>query len=188
MYFNGLSTKSGVYIDADPRSKTLRDEFYIPDAFSYEPGDATVITASALMPGVKWAYEFNQEPENRQPVNFLEICSKFNQRENVFDELDDYKHRNVSKNNYIGVDCTCRGSASNPRSGKSCDHQALLSDDKVVQFILRSAIDKRVGSVGHKFASMTEEELKDYVEKCTMFYPKDRPTPHEVNEVPEKDL
>ena len=154
---NSISTKAGGLIESDPRSKTLRDEFYIADSFKYEPGDTTVITTSAIMPGIKWAYEFEQEPENRKPIKFLEVCSIYNQRENVFDEIDDYKHRNVSKNSYIGVDCTCRGTQENPRTGGSCDHQALLADVKVVKFLLRSSIDQRKGKVGEKFEKMTED-------------------------------
>ena len=195
LYFNSLSTKSGFFIDSDPRSKTLRNDFYRPDGFSYEPGDGSVITTSSLMPGIKWAYEFNRQPENTHPVKFLEICSKYNQRENIFDELDDYKHRNVSKNSYIGVDCTCRGTENSPRSGKSCDHLSLLSDTRVAEFVLRSAIDKRVGIVGEKFAAMTEEQLQEYVGKCTMFYPKDiktNPSETEIsikeNESQQKDV
>ena len=47
-----------------------------------------------------------------------------------------------------------------------------MADEKVAKFILRSSIDQRKGKLGVKFASMTEDQLKEYVEKCTMFYPK----------------
>jgi hypothetical protein len=60
----------------DPRSKTLAKEFYWPDAYNYELGDGTVVTASAILPGIKWAYEFNEEPEKTKPVKFIEICSE----------------------------------------------------------------------------------------------------------------
>ena len=89
-------------------------------------GDGTVITASAVSPGIKWAWEFDNKKNNGKPINFVENCSTYKRRTSVYD--DDKKadgsegERKVLKNAYFGINCDCIGIEILKKSGIDCAH------------------------------------------------------------------
>ena len=83
LYMNSISTKAGAIIQSDPRSKTLRDEFYIADSFKYEPGDTTVVTKSAIMPGINGLMNLKKSLRTASLSNFLKFA-RFTTKERMF--------------------------------------------------------------------------------------------------------
>lgn len=53
-------------------------------------GDDTVATYSSLMPGLKWAYEFEKKVQNAKPVKIVDYCSSFNEKYSPFDETSQH--------------------------------------------------------------------------------------------------
>ena len=168
LYSNHMSSKNYLTYTENPKTRTTFEEFFVPK-IDYTQGDATVVTTSAIMPGVKWAYEFSKKesfPEAK-PVSLVEICSIKNERPHVFDNEPE---RKTTKNQYIGLKCNCRKEGK-LTSGKACDHQGLPADLGLVAFVLESSIDNVPGKVGERFQKMTEKELKLFADDCKIFYP-----------------
>lgn len=84
----------------------------------------------------------------------------------MFDDLD---NKEVTKNNYMGVQCHCREEGKKAE-GASCDHQHLIADMGVVNFVLNSSIDGKTGEVGERFKNMTDDEIKYYQLDCKIFF------------------
>lgn len=168
IYGNHLQTLSKVKYDSDPRIKTLNNEFYPPDQTETELGDGIVLTASAIVPGIKWAEDFRSGAANAKPVNIIEICSAYKRRPSIF---EDQTKKTVTNNAYFGTNCDCEGTAGAKKQGLNCNHGGMMVDDQIVSFIGLSAIDGQVGKVGGKFATMTEQQLEDYVNNCKLFNP-----------------
>jgi len=166
VYANHLDTISRIVYDKDPRSATMKNKFYTPDHIDYKQGDGVVLTTSALTPGIKWADDFAQGAPNAKPVNLIELCSNFNQRSSVFDDVTNKK---VTKNSYFGIKCDC--SSNQPVLGKDCNHGGMVVDNGLISFIANSLIDEQVGQVGPRFAAMTEDQVRTFVNQCQMFVP-----------------
>jgi hypothetical protein len=167
VYANILPTDAKMSYFENPRSLTLHDEFYMPDSFEYELGDGTVVTTSAIAPGIKWAWEHDNKHEGAKPINFAELCSSYKTRTSVFEEGDVKK---VTENSYFGVQCDCEGKTrKTAKSGKACEHSKMVIQPHLIDFVLNSAIDGVFGKIGEKFEIMTDTELSEFVEKCKLF-------------------
>ena len=111
-----------------------------------------------MIPGIKWAREFELKPEATKPILFVEMCSTHNQRYSVYQ-----KDSSVTKNERIGIKCNC-----NSITGESpCDHLGMISDSKLVEFINNSLRDNQVAETP-KNANMTEAQLVEFVRECRM--------------------
>jgi hypothetical protein len=95
-----------MYFYSNPKSDTLENRFVNPDKVVNQMGDGTVLAASSIAPGIKWAWEHSQGHTNAKPVNLIELCSEYNQRESVYDSKTS---SSVKKNAYFGIDCNCSG-------------------------------------------------------------------------------
>jgi len=165
VYANILDTVSYFTYDQDPREVIATGEFYKPDSTKTSLGDGIVLTASALVPGIKWAQDFVDKVPGSKPILLAEMCSDFEQRVSVFDDLI---KRKVTKNSYFGIRCDCKGTPEDPKDGKDCDHSGMVVQSGLIEFIVNSAIDNQVGTVGPKFTSMSETQLVDFVEQCKL--------------------
>ena len=55
------------------------NDFYFPDRTDYTLGDGTVPSYSALLPGLKWAHEFQfGEAKGAKPIKLIDYCSSHN--------------------------------------------------------------------------------------------------------------
>lgn len=109
--------------------------------YSYGLGDGTVLTTSALTPGIKWANDFNKRVAGSKPINMIEICGTYQRRDSVFDSKG--SSNKVTKNAFFGIDCTCKGTKSRPSDGTKCaSHMNMVFDSKLINFVINSAIDK----------------------------------------------
>lgn len=177
MYSNMHKTLSKFFYEKDPRSLTLQKRFYMPDGYDYQLGDETVETASAITPAIKWAWEFENELFGSKPVNFIELCSSYNPRKSVFeengddneDDNDDEVEKQVKKNAYFGSRCNCIGNDLYPNSGEDCNHMAMVSDPKLVEFILNSSMDGKKGKLSDEFLEMSNEKIEEFKNECKLF-------------------
>lgn len=144
--YSGMKpTLSKMYFYTNPKSDTTENRFAEPDRIETEMGDGTVLAASAMAPGIKWAWEFNQGVQHAKPVNFIELCSEYKQRVSVYDQSFISK---VTKNAYYGVDCNCSGNNIFQTNGDGCEHTSLMSDSKLLNFLLNSVKTDDYGTVG----------------------------------------
>lgn len=58
IYSGMIPSLSKIHYNNNPRSETLEDRFMDPDKTETLLGDGTVMAASAIAPGIKWAWEF----------------------------------------------------------------------------------------------------------------------------------
>lgn len=163
MFGNILKTEKEYNYDFNPLIKTTATnaDFVKPSSVSYAIGDGTVITASAIAPGIKWAWEFDRKAvAGAKPIIFAEFCSNQNQAANVY---QDQNSRSVSKSSYQGVACQCRrGNESN------CDHVGLVSDPGVINFVINSLMDRQTASSPRMFDSYTPTQIDSFAKRCAL--------------------
>lgn len=161
-----VDTYSKIHYKENPRVKTNNGNIYDPDTIEKTPGDGSVLASSALIAGIKWADEFqNQRTPNSKPVVFIEVCSSFNQRDTIFQDGGN----KVLRNEYIGVDCSCKGSEAQKQDPKCASHTGLVEEPKVVELLLNSVIQEQSGEVGARFKAMSGAQVKDYEDSCRLF-------------------
>lgn len=165
IYAGMLPTLSKVFFDKDPRSETLQNRFAEPDKIETQMGDGTVLVSSAISPGIKWAWEYQKNFPGAKPVKFIELCSEFDQRNFVY---DDFQAKKVKENSYFGIDCGCRSPSLFQSSGSGCEHTSLVSDSKLLKFLIGSIQSNEFGKIGPKFSTMSEAELKNYIAECQL--------------------
>lgn len=160
-----LPTISKFKYKGNPKTKTLNDEFYEPEEIEYKMGDGSVLVTSAISPGIKWAYEFNNDSTGKlKPVNFIEICSEVNKNTSIYDG-----EGKVTENRYIGTDCNCRDAWIGKSTGDACDHKKIVEDSKVIDFIFNSASDGEKGEPDSEFLELGNKAIAEYYGKCKMF-------------------
>jgi hypothetical protein len=138
-----------------------------PDETKKVYGDGTVLSTSALVAGIKWADDYKRGVSGAKPVNFVEVCSIYKRRTSVFTPGT----LTVNSSAYFGIDCDCGGSRFMPRDGKKCGHTLFVTDYKVIDFLLKSAMDgvKAVESTGTKnFFEKSENQLSAYEDTCQL--------------------
>lgn len=135
VFSSTVKTDKMFTFNGDPRPITSKLKV-VKATYTQGMGDGSVITASAIIPGVKWAQDFKKRVSGAKPVNFVELCSQYQQRTSVFDN-----GKKVTKNSYFGINCVCRGTTRFKSDGSGCNHTRMVSDPKLVDFVLNSAID-----------------------------------------------
>jgi lecithin-cholesterol acyltransferase len=161
MYSNLLSTGNDFVYNNDPKPQSTKTgvSFIEPDSIQYDLGDTSVLTTSSLIPGIKWAYEFDRQTVSfAKPVVFVETCSNFNRKDRVFQEGS-----KVTSNERQGLKCMCnsRGSESD------CDHLGMITDSNLVDYVIRSLKDNQVSNSQARI-STSEAQLANFVSSCAM--------------------
>ena len=160
-----LPTLSKIFFDKDPRSETLQNRFAEPEKIETEMGDGTVLVSSAISPGIKWAWEFKKGLSGAKPVKFIELCSEFDQRNFVYDDL---QSKTVKDSSYFGIDCSCQSLSLFQSSGSGCEHTSMVSDSRLLKFLIGSIQSNEFGQIGQKFSRMSEGQLKKYIMECQL--------------------
>ena len=76
VYSNFITTEAAVIYQENPISKNSSNIPVEPDSYIHTFGDGTVPTASAIVPAIKWANDFDEKKEGAKPVTFIEVCSR----------------------------------------------------------------------------------------------------------------
>jgi len=139
IYGSHLQTYKTWAYDNPPNLLTGNGEFATPSSVEYSNGDETVPVAASLIGGAKWAWEFDNmqgQIENLNPVKIVEYCSTYNNRSTVYDEMNANESYKITKNEYIGLGCTCMTGTDEKRvEGGDCDHADSLEDPMLVTFL-----------------------------------------------------
>ena len=165
IYISLLKTPSRVFYDQDPKIKSKAGKFYEPDRAETVVGDGTVSVSTSITPGVRWGMEFEDGVRGAKPVNFVELCSLYNRRSSIFDDLRNFE---VKKSAYFGIDCTCKKGYFGHHEG-NCGHGIFTHDEHLINFLLSSVVSRKKGKISGRFAGMSEGKLKNYRDKCWLF-------------------
>lgn len=163
VYSNILTTGNDFLYREDPKAKAQdpKADFIEPDFVDQDYGDTSVLTTSSLLPGIKWAYEFDKKSvEGAKPVVFVELCSIRDQKTSAY-QTDDNK---VIKNQHHGVECICQYKGSE----SSCDHLGMISDNYLTDFIRNSLMDKETALPGRMFENCSEKSVEDFTHNCEL--------------------
>jgi hypothetical protein len=97
-FFNIKPTQSEIYF----KEEKFDFEAHVEDPRKvFMTGDVTVETYSAIMPMLKWAYEYSySEDTGEYPVKFIDLCSGINRQVHPYDS-DEYDDK-FKFNSYIG--------------------------------------------------------------------------------------
>jgi len=142
IYGSHAPTEQTIIFDSDPDTDIENNIFYIPNSENYTFGDGTVPATSALLPALKWAFEFeNPEDPNiptgtiPQPVKIVEWCSLMNNGSSVYDTFSADLGNNFTQNSYIGLPCTCQPVAGQVTTGLDCVHATIMNDQYFLYFL-----------------------------------------------------
>jgi len=172
IYGSHLYTERSFIWDYNPVDYTTKDEFAIPTKTIMTQGDGTVPVTSALLPGIKWAWEYDNKDKinipHAKPVKIAEFCSNLNARGTIYDDLNEDGQFKVTKNEYMGVSCACKATDDKPIDGSICDHADIVGDAEFVKFIANIAFtNQRIEDVTKTGAySMSEDKIKDIMQHC----------------------
>ena len=113
----------------------------------YGNGDETVPTYSAVIPGLRWAYQFENEPDSGRyfPVKFVELCSKMNRHNTIYDREYSSREKEILENSYIGIDCECT-KQEHVTSYDKCTHSNMLSDKYLIKTPERNRVRRNRGA------------------------------------------
>jgi hypothetical protein len=163
IYTNFLTTGNDFVYNDNPKPKTQVDgsNFVEPDKVDMDFGDTSVLTTSSLLPGIKWAFEFDKKSvPGAKPVVFLEMCSSNNRKAAVF-QTDSNE---IVKNERQGVDCICHTASS----ASGCDHLGMISDTYLIDYLANSAQDKASSNPQRMFDNASEESIRDFIQNCEL--------------------
>jgi hypothetical protein len=168
VYMNSLQTIK------ETRYRESFEESFENNAYPEEyrtirvPGDGTVPAYSALIPGLKWAYEFDNKSAggNEEPVKFLELCGVGFRKDTVYDQRNPDSPYQVLKNEYMGVECECNKEKYANHS--ECRHAVMISEEGFLSKLFDVLNSNSVASQEHisKIEAMNEEEYKRDISDC----------------------
>ncbi|EGR29598.1 lecithin-cholesterol acyltransferase, putative [Ichthyophthirius multifiliis] len=135
--------------------------FYFPDKINKVQGDGTVPAFSSIIPGLKWAYEYeNKIIKDAKPIKFIEFCSINKQSSTIYDGEDQNKEKVFNKNAYQGLTCEClEGSRQ-----QQCNHSCLNTDKYMVKLIADAIKTNEKSKL--KEIKFTDEELINIQQEC----------------------
>jgi len=173
IYDGHLKTEQSFTWNYDPTDKTSKDSFALPNVTTYTQGDGTVPVTSALLPGIKWSWEYENKDSgnitNPHPVKIVEFCSTYNNKPSIYDNLGGNDTHRITKNEYIGMSCDCNsGTDSKPIDGDDCNHSVAVSDSNFVRLLADiSFTNQRISDVENTGAYLlSESELKKVSQTC----------------------
>jgi lecithin-cholesterol acyltransferase len=164
--YTGINQSPQKYFyDVDPTEfiKTHPNEFVEPNREKTMPGDGSVMSASAIIPGIKWAYEHlksRQVLPHAKPVTFVELCSLHNRRATLLKADDKF----ISSSEHIGIPCECETHGNT----EDCNHIGLFNDKYFVNFISSTWLDNQKPRINKKFDNASQEVIDGYRSQCSL--------------------
>jgi hypothetical protein len=138
IYGSHLNTEYVVDYEYDPTIITDTNNFAWPTSETQSGGDGTVLTTSMLLPGLKWAWEFEHKDtvtdSSPKPIKIMEWCSTYNTKNWIYDTVYPDQTNQILKNEYIGVNCSCQVT-SGSTTGSNCVHANIMDDPNVIQIL-----------------------------------------------------
>jgi len=117
--------------------------FYFPEGDVKSTGDGTVLSNSALVPFIKWRYEFVNSIGNAKPVKFMEYCSVYNNSLNFYDSYNGTM-RTFTNADYNGLECICTDMMPDPTE---CEHSCLINDKYFINLMVNAMLNNETSNI-----------------------------------------
>ena len=105
----GIKTPRRLEYDYDLYDLVKNNEYGEPKK-EYGHGDDTVSSNSLIIPGLKWAWEFDNKKKNAKPVKIVDYCSVFNEKYTPYDQTFSDQEFQITRNEFFGIQCDCQTS------------------------------------------------------------------------------
>jgi hypothetical protein len=168
IFMNSLQTPLRNEFNVD--LKEYYDKNYFPKPVKKVTvlGDRTAQTYSAIVPGLKWAYEFdNKTPDGfEQPVKFVEWCGVGFTNKNIYDKKSPDSPSEVLKNDYVQWECECNFKRN--KDYADCYHSIMNSDEYFILRLHELLNSNSVASAEHlqKLQNMNAKEYENAIFEC----------------------
>lgn len=152
----------------DIKKYVEKDEFYMPE-MEYSHGDGTVESASLFIPSLKWAQEFEDGVENSHPVKIVELCSRYNRKDSIYDNIDSTGVFKILKNEYVGLSCDC----DLKPLADDCGHQFMVVDSEMIKFTRKLLItmDSAYTTSYYNYINQLHDEFLQLITgRCPQIY------------------
>ena len=147
IYSNHVKTPNSISYNDNPKTYSSNKKIYPPDSILFTRGDGSLTTKSTILPGIKWADDFNNGLPGSKPIIFAEGCSEYHQKSSLFDnpEILEKHETNGGKilkdNSYMGVKCACYHGRFQNDNGYSMAHAKIHADPHIVNFVTKSLLN-----------------------------------------------
>jgi len=97
-------------VTEDPRIWGRKGKFSHEFILENAPGDGTVPAWAALLPALKWSWEFNNNKTNAKGIKLFDVCAIKNQKSGTFGVYDKFIYPDtyeITKTEYVGLKCEC---------------------------------------------------------------------------------
>eukprot|EP00828_Plagiopyla_frontata_P029937 TRINITY_DN387_c0_g4_i1.p1 TRINITY_DN387_c0_g4~~TRINITY_DN387_c0_g4_i1.p1 ORF type:complete len:534 (-),score=69.28 TRINITY_DN387_c0_g4_i1:79-1680(-) len=154
IYGGNLPTHTWYNITSNPRNSTDKGNFPSDDEMKIHShwGDSTVNIDNAIVPSLKWAWDFDNNVSNAKPVHMIDYCSNYSQL--MFkDSTGKYttNFSNITSNTYNGIMCN------------NYSHSEFPDDEFIDKFL---ATVLKSGSPGRPFALLKESDVNSILLTC----------------------
>ena len=140
--------------------------FYYPATQTYY-GDGTVPAYSQVIPVLKWAWEFeNRTVKQAKPVKIIDFCSNYKQRTSPYDINYSKKGRDVTNNEFFGINCECMAKSS----PANCGHATLVGDQYFLEMLTNLVLTEEQG-LTPSHANFIQQLEEAYLDKITIECP-----------------
>lgn len=165
VFVNTIKTEKSFTFEKDFDQKIKNEEF---PTYSFEEtsGDGTVPTYSQIVPPLKWAFHYQNDPKNPKykPVKFVEYCSQVKQNAPIYDKMGKDIESEFTENGYIGLKCKCDGKEHYNR----CVHAKLPQNTFVINFVIDvlNAKQKVSDEALERVRNTSDELIKSLYDYC----------------------
>lgn len=128
-------------------------------------GDGVLSSTTQLAGPLKWAFEYDNNEKHAQPVKLIDFCSTYNVKYNVYDREDEKTGNDITKNEFIGINCDCM----KQKSAENCNHPNIMVDSYVhmlIANVLKSNERSYTEIYSNYIDSLEEKELSKMTETC----------------------
>ena len=138
-------------------------------------GDGTVPIYSSILPGLKWAFEYDSRPDpsvNYQPVKFVEYCGIGHTFNPIYDKRSMSGPFEINTNMYLGLNCACNFN-TNKHNYEDCSHASMHNDSLIIKLIfeIASSNQRAPQETLDYIATLDATELEDEIFECKHIRP-----------------
>jgi hypothetical protein len=134
IYGSHVATELKHEWDFAPENLTSIGRYAFPSKSFNGFGDGTVEVSYSLPIAMKWAWEHTNNQPNAKPVKIAEYCSRYNQKDSIWDDEDSKGANIMNFTEYVGTNCLCLDNKI-PGQGADCFHSGITGDAYIIDLI-----------------------------------------------------
>ena len=176
IYSNHLQTPDTFSYSESPKSYSSNFKVHAPNNVVFRRGDGVLLTSSTILPGIKWADDYEKRIPGSKPIIFVEGCSLYNQKDSIFSDPKISKKSekdgsfSINKSGYMGVKCNCQHGAVLSDRCESMNHARMHTELNVVSFITKSLVNYEKSEGMHwDYQKYSYDEWDRFEEHCLLF-------------------